>query len=261
MIRCSQVLVLLLLLSITAASPAGALNILPPITDKSVWDAGTSGDLFSEDFESFTADTSFSGAVLDGEDIPGPGDDALSFFSITQGGGLGTSFSSTDLIDVSPFGFSGAEDVNGTNYALGFVNATVATLDPLTYLNSANTVQLMFDTPLAGWGADFQASGVQFGLDFLVIPVGAAGDPTQWVFVDGANAFDTNFFGFIVDYFGVDGPGKMEGVVIIPGGPNSSGLGQRFGMDDVVGATIPEPATAALLALGLAGLGVAGRRR
>jgi hypothetical protein len=160
----SRSLLLLLLVSV-AAAPAGAVPV--EFDDRSAWDAAVTSELFFEDFDGITGDASFSSAPLD----VGP-------FTLEQiGDPSQMGLSSTNLIDETPFKFSGTEDVNGSTYVLGFV-------------------------------------------DF-------SGD-------------------------------LYSGVVIGVGG---LGGGQRFGMDDVTGATVPEPSTAGMLALGLAGLAVVGRRR
>jgi hypothetical protein len=110
---------------------------------------------------------------------------------------------------------------------------------------------MLFDTPVAAWGADFFASGTSVGVDFWLIPTDYQA-PGDLVFFNGANTFQ-GFFGF-VDFSG----DRYAGLMITSG---SISAAQRFGMDNVTGASIPEPSPAALLTLGLSGLAVAGRRR
>jgi hypothetical protein len=223
-----------LLLSFGIASSAGAA--IMSYTDRTDWNDAVGGDLFVEDFDDITMDTPFSSSGVD----VGP-------FTIQQGGGNPV-LPDVNLIDASPFSFSGNEDVNGSTYALGYVNSTAGTVATSTF------IAMLFDVPVAAWGADFANANNTLGIDLYLIPTGAAG-MNDWIFYD-ASAAGTGFFGF------ADNSGELyAGVAIVAGGVDVGGSGERFGFDNVSGATIPEPGTAALLALGLGGLAVAGRRR
>lgn len=232
--RCSRVALLLALALAGSAAPIAAAPI--GYDDRSAWEGAVAGGiLFLETFDDITGDPSFSSAALD----VGP-------FTIEQiGDPSQTGLSSTNLIDEAPFRFSGDEDVNGSTYVLGFVDTSAATIA------TSILIQMVFDEPVTAWGADFFASGVPSGIDFWLIPTDAQ-DPSDWLAFDGADAFN-GFFGFVDD-----GGALYSGVAIGVGGLAG---GQRFGMDDVTGATVPEPSTAVLLALGLAGLAVVDRRR
>jgi len=232
MSRCTQALALLLL----ALAGAGAAGATPVIyTDRSSWDADVGGDIFLEDFDDFSADTSFRAGAVD----VGP-------FSLVQGGGLVTA-TGVNLIDVSPFAFSGAEDVNGTPYVLGWANSTAVGVATSAF------VEMVFDVPVAAWGADFANASNGADLWIFLVPSDAQG-PSDWLSLCVGCNIDDGFFGF------VDDETNLYSSVILAAVPFSNGTGERFGFDNVSGATVPEPSTALLFGLGLFGIAVAGRR-
>jgi len=214
-------------------------------TDRTSWEAALGSEtIVMEDFEGVGSDTTFRDTTIDFGD-----------FTIGEIGGAATS-ASVNLIDVSPFSFSGVNAIDGSAYALGWVNNLNATYP----ISQAAYVEFVFDDPVSAFAMDLNALVINIGLLFYVLPSGL--DPTvssnyvQCVACNGALAND--FVGFTTT-----AGESFDRIVILPAVSDGSGSGQRFGMDNVswVSAAGPEPSTAALLALGLTGLGVAGRRR
>jgi len=230
MIRVSLALMLPLLVALLGSVPAGATPVT--FTDRSAWEEATAGGhLFGVDFDDATADTSFSSAPLD-----------LGPFSIGQSGGY--TLSSVNKIDVPPASKE-SESPNGSAYARGFVNAG----DWLNG-NEATLVHLVFDVPVYAWGADFASATTGEGLDFVLVTPGEG-----QILVAGPTA-DDGFFGL------AGAPSEVfTELFIVPAGVILGASGERFGMDDVVGVTSPEPGTGALVAAGLAAFAALRRRR
>jgi hypothetical protein len=201
-------------------------------SDRDAWEAAIAGGhVFDVDFDDATADTSFASAPLD-----------LGPLSIEQSGG--PVYSSVNKIDVPPASNAG-DSVNGSAFARGFVNA-----GDWSNGNQAELVHLVFDVPVYAWGADFASVTTGEGLDFVLVMLNE-----EQVVVPGPTA-DDGFFGF------VGAPSEVfSELFIVPAGVIVGFSGERFGMDDVVGVTTPEPQTAALLAVGLSMLAALGRRR
>jgi MYXO-CTERM domain-containing protein len=201
-------------------------------TDRSAWDAATAGGhVIGVDFDDAAADTSFASAPLD-----------LGPFSIVQSGG--PVYSSVNKIDVPPAS-SASESVDGSAFARGFVNAG-------DWMNGdeATLVHLVFEVPVYAWGADFASVITGEGLDFVLVMLNE-----DEVTVGGPTA-DDGFFGF------AGAPSELfSELYIVPAGVIVGFTGERFGMDNVVSVTAPEPAPAGLVAAGLAVLAAFRRRR
>jgi hypothetical protein len=230
MIRRSLARALPLLVAVLGSFPAWSTPAT--FTDRSAWDAATAGGhLFDVDFDDATADTSFASSPLD-----------LGPFSIAQSGG--PVYSSVNKIDVPPPS-SESESVNGSAFARGFVNAG-------DWMNGddATLVHLVFDVPVYAWGADFASVTTGEGLDFVLVMLNE-----EEVTVGGPTA-DDGFFGFVGESSEL-----FTELYIVPAGVIVGFSGERFGMDNVVGVTAPEPAPAGLLAAGLAVLAAFRRRR
>ena len=206
--------------------------------DKTAWDAAVAGgDIFFEDFSGVVSDQSFGLAAVDA----GP-------FSIAQVDGNGDigglQQPSSNLIDVSLFEVPTLSLGEGS-YVGGF-----AKLD----LNPDNRINVWvgsFDAPIFAWGADFNNANGPTGLNIRLVYTAGG-----FVDIPGPSFNDIGFYGF------ADDSGATYSDVVIWASAITA-VGETFGMDNVTGASVPvpEPETAVLLALGLTGLAVCGRRR
>jgi len=227
------------ILAIAFATPASATVM--GFSDRTSFEAATSGDtLVLEDFESYESDTSFRTTPVD-----------VGAFTVTEFGGV-TTASGVNMIDVSPFGFIGSNAIDGDAYLLGWVNTLNNSYDPGT----SAFIIFEFDETVSAFAADFNAVSVNVGLLFYVLPAGGS-EYVQCTVC--TNALGNGFMGFRGD-----AGESWDAIAILPTVPDGDGSGQRFGMDNltwVTAASVPEPGTAALLALGLTGIGIVGRRR
>jgi hypothetical protein len=108
-------------------------------SDRTNWQSAAGPSDYTEDFESFTEDTSFRIAA---------GPLQLNGFSVVESGA--TNSANVNKIDTAPFEFSGTDSITGDAYLFGVTN------HGLTYID------LYFDNPTSSFAADFKgADGVE----------------------------------------------------------------------------------------------------
>lgn len=201
---------------------AGAAAIF--YTDRSVWQAAAGAPSFSEDFSGFTEDTSF-------RDVPA----ALSGLSIEQIGHEDF----RNLIDVGPpFDFT---EHGGTNHASVFTEFGGSSTGDVI-------VAMIFDQDNLAFGFDHWAAADAEGAR-LQVWNGAS--------LLGSVALSDDFPGF-TGYL-LDG-GDVATHVTLQSIQDLGSAGEGFGIDDLAGVAVPEPAAGLLLAAGLALLGASRRR-
>ena len=113
-------------------------------TDRSVW-AGNGTDIYTEDFEGFTTDTSFAANPLD----VGP-------YTFRTNG---VAASGRNVVDVSPFLFSG----NPVSFGSAAVDI---------FIDIGLTASLTFDTAVEGFFADFLYAGNTSELNLTLFILG-----------------------------------------------------------------------------------------
>ena len=209
--------------AVLAAVGASASAIV--FTDRASWVAAAGASTFFEDFSGFVQDTSFRTTSV-----------ALDGMAIRQVG----SGSFRNTVDTGPpFDFS---EHGGTNHASLFTNAPGGP-------TPAVDVEIVFDAPNLAFGFDHWAAADSEGAR-LEIWDGL----TLLGFHDLSNDFP-GFLGYVLDGGDVASAVRFRSLTSLtsPGDP-----GEGFGIDSLEGVAVPEPGSAALLALGLAALG--GRR-
>jgi len=161
-------------------------------------------NVLHEDFNGFTSDTPFQGTTL-----------ALNGFDVS---GIGTAGTTFNLIDVSPFGSSGKQDIDGTTYLRGHHN------------ENTRYYQMDFPVPALAWGGDI-ADVEQAGTNLLI-------DGITTLDLTDTGASGQQFIGVISDT-------PFSSLRAVGGGSG----GDAVGIDNVV-TVVPEPTTIALAALG-----------
>jgi hypothetical protein len=211
---------LLGLACIVSASPSPGAVIT--FTDRTAWLAALSQPVtFYENFSEFTVDTPFSSSPLN----VGP-------FSLAPNAPQGF----RNIIDVPPLDFA---DNDGT------ANASIFTDFGIT------TVLLTPDAPLLAFGGDFWGPNTNEGLDLLLTL--DAGPPILLV-PNWAGGFGSaQFFGFTTT-------GGERILTIQFQSRNDLASGEGFGLDEIQGVTVPEPAALSLVLTGLTALAFCRRR-
>jgi hypothetical protein len=185
----------------------GQAQPITTFTSRTNWNAAISGSsTFLENFESFTSDIPFRITPVD-----------VGEFTLFQ---AGENPNFRNLIEVPPFEF---DDNNGTNHASMFTNF------------GATTVDMIFDTPVFAWGADFfgadETTGERLDLD-LMLDMGG-------IFVTIPVTTNNGFFGFVTN------PAEQIRKLTFVSRTNNPGQGgEGFGLDNVAGAqsqAVPEP--------------------
>ena len=203
-----------LLLTIGSASHAAVITY----TDRTTW-AGAGTVTFTEDFESYSTDTSFATTPLD----VGP-------FTFST---VGTALAGRNMIDVSPFLFPGRPASFGDAYAEIFVEGALAT-------------DIIFDSPISGFFADFYAAG---NTQELSLTLSFLGGGTTDLSVPGAGS-SSQSFGFW---------STTDAVTSIR---FNNTVNDGFNIDNISGSAVPVPAAIWLFGSGLIGLiGIARRKQ
>ena len=161
---------------------------------------------FMIDFEDYPADDDFS-SINPIVDVP---------FTAPRVATLGHSGPNdfTNNIEVLPFpGFPTQHDPNGTNYAHLFVDGD----DP-------NTVEMIFDTPVAAWGAMLRGAANDEDLEIDLYDTGGT-------LLDSLEHDADGFYGFTSP-----SPGTVKRIVFKAAGPLGPAVNNAFGMDDMKGA-------------------------
>ena len=135
-------------------------------------------------------------------------------FSLDEIGGQGF----RNFIDVSPFAFS---DNSGSTHASMFTDFT------------STTVNMAFDLPVRAFGADFFDALSGERVDFLLNFAGGGSQVVQ--------LGNTGFFGFTSDT-------AISSITFQSRLSDGGAGGEGFGMDNVRGVNVPEPATLLLFA-------------
>ncbi len=133
----------------------------------------------------------------------------------------------------------GESDGNGTNGLSLFVNGDGTTADVVT---------LTVDAPATAIGGDFSAASSSEGARFTLADAGGISIVT----VDLNDSVDS-FFGIVTS----DGT-QILALELFGEGDGDAGSGEGLFLDNVVGVSIPEPVSAALL---LTGVGLLATRR
>ena len=212
------------------ATPPSALAQVTAFTDRAAFLNAAGTPTFSEDFESFTADAGFAGTDTV----------AASGFTLSSTASAG---SSRPRVDVAPFQSGGAFG-NGTTNVTALTESDRAT--PVT-------ATLTADLPATAFGADFITFvGTSSNETLFLAALDAAGAELGRVGIPAVSG--ERFFGFTTD------PGVRIASLRLAGTPDGdAGFGRAFSFDNVVGVSVPEPASAALCLAG--GLLLLPRRR
>jgi hypothetical protein len=244
MIRRTTLFRLSLLLVLLASGPAAATLAPSTYTDQTAWETAVGGDTsVLADFNGSGSDISFASSTID-----------VGSFSMAQrdiNGSLGgLDPGDFNLVDIPAFFGPPDLSLDGTSYVRGFVNYDADDI-PNETQNTRAIWMGDFDNPIYAWGADFSQANGLAGLSFRLITEGG-----ESVDIDGPLSNDTGFWGFV----GSSSDPYTEILVFAKASYPGSIFGEEFGMDNVVGAAVPEPTPAAMISLGLVLMAVHGRR-
>ncbi len=190
-------------------------------TDRTVWTTAIGAVTYNETFSGFTVDTDFKpvAVAINGGSLSVEGIDTTNF---------------RNIIDVPAFAFT---DNNGTNHVSGYVNAA-ETNSPGRQIR--NTLAFAHDAyGFETWGA---ASGER-------VTVEAYNGATLLSSFNITNNGSGIFTGFVASGGDFATSVRYRSTNVTAG----SG-GEGFGMDNLAGRAVPEPASMAVLGLGVAAL-------
>jgi hypothetical protein len=205
--------------------PQSAFAVVQFFTSRAAWEAAAGPATFTEDFSGFAADTPFHSLPV-----------ALNEMTISREGpeaGL------TNFIDVPPLMFSGG---SGTAQAEVFTNFNEGA-------NIGTQVRLAFNQTNRAFGFDSWAAG-DFEDANLEIYNGAALVGSQAV-----PAGNNVFLGYVLSGGDVATSVRFASAMMIVGT-----TGEGFAIDNLAGAAVPEPGSAALTAFAIGAVFAARRR-
>ncbi|MBU2876460.1 PEP-CTERM sorting domain-containing protein [Aliiglaciecola lipolytica] len=197
-------------------------------TDEALWNSAVGSVSGTENFNSFSTDTTFRNATVSANNmqitgVPGANGDA------------------TNIVDAQSFVFSGGYAIDGTSYLLGD-------------LTGSQTLRVDFDSSVSAWGATF--SGISNGtLNTVISAYDSNSNLLGMLNSSSPNNSTVGFYGFSFD------SNEMADYLVFQ---NITLNNDVFGMDNVsfvTATSVPEPASMALLGLGLAGIAFSRKKK